>query len=85
MNIDDLKTELKELIIEECDVEVEAEEIQDDEFLIGPKSRLNLDSLDALSISLEVKRRFGKHIDSGNETRLALTSVEKLAAFIVAD
>lgn len=85
MNIEDLKIELKELIIEECDVDVVANEIQDNEFLIGPKSRLNLDSLDALSISLEIKRRFGKHIDSGNETRLALTSVEKLAAFIVAD
>ncbi|WP_152207148.1 acyl carrier protein [Marinobacter changyiensis] len=85
MNIEDLKIELKELIIDECDVDVEAGEIQDNEFLIGPESRLNLDSLDALSISLEVKRRFGKHIDSGNETRLALTSVEKLAAFIVAD
>lgn len=85
MNLEDLKTELKELIVEECDVEVEAAEIKDDEVLIGPDSRLNLDSLDALSISLEVKRRFGRHIDSGNETRLALTSVDKLAAFIVAD
>lgn len=84
-NIENLKVELKSLIVEECDVDVEADEIGDHEFLIGPESRLNLDSLDALSISLEVKRRFGKHIDSGNETRLALTSVDKLAAFIIAD
>lgn len=85
MNTSELKTELKELIVEECDVDIEATDIQDDEFLIGPDSRLNLDSLDALSISLEVKRRYKKHIDSGNETRMALTSVNTLAEFILAD
>lgn len=85
MNIEELKAELKELIVEECDVDVEAEDIRDDEHLIGSDSRLNLDSLDALSISLEVKRRYKKHIDSGNETRMALTSVSTLADFIVAD
>jgi len=85
MNISELKAELKELIVEECDVDIEAEDIEDNEFLIGPDSRLNLDSLDALSISLEVKRRYKKHIDSGNETRMALTSVDTLAEFILAD
>ncbi|WP_441807747.1 acyl carrier protein [Marinobacter sp.] len=85
MNTSQLKTELKELIVEECDVEIGACDIQDDEHLIGPDSRLNLDSLDALSISLEVKSRYKKHIDSGNETRMALTSVATLAEFILAD
>jgi acyl carrier protein len=85
MNTSKLKTELKELIVEECDVDIEASDIHDDEHLIGPESRLNLDSLDALSISLEVKRRYKKHIDSGNETRRALTSVTTLAEFILAD
>lgn len=85
MTNSELKAELKELIVEECDVDIEAEDIADDEFLIGPESRLNLDSLDALSISMEVKRRYGKHIDSGNETRMALTSVSTLADFIQAE
>ena len=85
MNTSELKAELKELIVEECDVDLDADEIRDDEFLIGPDSRLDLDSLDALSISLEVKRRYKKHIDSGNETRMALTSVNTLAEFILSD
>lgn len=83
MEIERLREELKQLIVEECDVEVDADEIEDGEFLLGDDSRLGLDSLDALSISLEVKRRYGKHIDSGNETRLALTSVTTLAHFIL--
>ncbi len=82
MTLEELKHELKEMIVEECDVDLDADEILDDEPLIGESGRLNLDSLDALSISLEIKSRFGKHIDSGNETRQALASVSTLAAFV---
>lgn len=85
MDMENLKQELKQLIVEECDIDVEAYEIEDDERLIGSDGRLDLDSLDALSISLEVKSRYGKHIDSGNETRMALSSINALADFIRAD
>ena len=77
-----LKNELKVLVVEECDIDCDAKEILDDERLIGSDTRLGLDSLDALTISLAVKDRYGKHIDSGNETRVALTSINHLAAFI---
>jgi len=77
-----LKKELKVLVVEECDIDSAAEDILDDERLIGSDTRLGLDSLDALTISLAVKDRYGKHIDSGNETRVALTSINHLAAFI---
>lgn len=80
----DIKRELKQLIVEECDMDISPSDIEDGELLIGDAARLGLDSLDALAISLEVKSRYGKHIDSGNETRLALKSVNDLAAFILA-
>ena len=80
-----LKAELKQLIVDECDVDMAAEEILDEELLIGSDTRLGLDSLDALTISLAVKDRYGKHIDSGNETRMALTSINHLAAFITTE
>lgn len=78
----ELCQELKALIVDQCDVDIAAEEIDDDERLLGSDTRLGLDSLDALTIALAVKDRYGKHIDSGNETRRALTSVRHLAAFI---
>jgi len=84
MNIDTLKQELKALVVEECDLDLSIDQILDDERLIGSDGRLGLDSLDALTISLAVKDRYGKHIDSGNETRTALTSISHLAAFIIA-
>jgi acyl carrier protein len=83
MDRDTLKIQLRELIAHECDLEMDMSEISDDEPLIGESSRLYLDSLDALAISLEVKKRFGKHIDSGNETRKALTNINALADFIL--
>ena len=80
-----LLQQLKELIVSECAVDLDSHEIEDHAPLIGEGCRLELASLDALSISLEDKSRFGKHIDSGNETRLALTSVDALANFILAE
>jgi len=85
MDTDTLKKELKALVVEECDMDCAPDEILDDEPLIGSDGRLDLDSLDALTISLAVKDRYGKHIDSGNETRAALTSINHLAAFIAAE
>ncbi len=85
MDTDTLKQELKALIVEECDLDIEADSILDDEHLVGSDTRLGLDSLDALTIALAVKDQYGKHIDSGNETRAALTSIGHLAAFISAE
>lgn len=83
MNIETLKRELKQLVVDECDVDASAADIGDDELLLGEDSQFGLDSLDALAISLEIKSRYGKHIDSGNETRMALTSINTLANFVL--
>ena len=78
-----LLLELKQIIVDECDLDMGVDDIDDDEMLLGEDSRLDLDSLDALTLALAVKDRYGKHIDSGNETRLALKSVSTLAEFIL--
>jgi len=40
MELATLKRELKELVVEECDVDLEAHEIDDDERLIGSDGRI---------------------------------------------
>jgi acyl carrier protein len=85
MDIEILKQELKIMVVEECDANFSAESIGDDEQLIGSEGRLGLDSLDALTLSLAVKDRYHRHIDSGNETRKALSSINHLAAFIIGE
>lgn len=83
MDRNELKLELKRLIVEECEKDLSPEEIPDDAILIGGDSGLGLDSLDALQISLAVQQRYGKRIDGSRERRHALTSVDTLADFIL--
>ena len=52
----DLKYELKKLIIEECEKDCKIEDIKDDEPLFGPDSILELDSMDALQISMAIQK-----------------------------
>jgi len=81
MDITELKLILKQMIIDECDKDLNPEEINDDEQLIG--GRLDLDSLDALQISMWVQKNYGIRIENGPEARRALRSVESLAQLIL--
>lgn len=86
MDRDALKQELKELIVTECQKNhIQPERIGDDDILIGSSGHLGLDSLDALQIALAVKKKYGKRIDGGRATRMALKSINSLADFILAD
>jgi acyl carrier protein len=77
-----LKAELKRLVTTECDKDVDIAAIGDDDFLIG--GPLELDSLDALQICMEVKNRYGVRIEGGPEARRALQSINALADTILA-
>lgn len=81
LTVDALKQSLKIMIVEECDKDVEAESITDDEVLIG--GPLDLDSLDALQICMAVKNTYGVRIEGGPESRKALQSVQSLAETIL--
>jgi len=81
--VDELKRALKALIVKECDKDIAPDTIADAEQLIG--GPLQLDSLDALQISLAVKDRYGVRIEGGSVGRRALASVDSLAEFILAE
>lgn len=77
-----LKLDLKRLVTQECEKNVPVADIGDDEYLIG--GPLELDSLDALQICMEVKQRYGVRIEGGPEARRALLSINALADAILA-
>ncbi len=77
-----LKQQLKQLIVVECDKDIEPDSIADDAILIG--GELELDSLDALQISMAVKNRYGVSIEGGPTARRVLQSVNTLADTILA-
>jgi acyl carrier protein len=72
---------LKAMIVKECDLERNAETIPDDLPIIA--EGLELDSLDALQISLAVKERYGVRIEGGPDARRAFASTAALADFII--
>lgn len=80
MDSTELRLILKKMIVEECDKDMEPTDIRDDEQLIG--GRLDLDSLDALQISMWVQKQYGIRIENGPAARSALRSVNSLAELI---
>lgn len=79
----ELKRELKQLIITECDKEeFTPEAMNDDEPLFGSDSPLQLDSMDALQISMALKEKYGVEVTDSKKIRTIMTSINTLADFI---
>lgn len=77
-----LIAQIKEMIRDCLDVDdLDIDSIQDDAPLLG--GELELDSIDALELVIQVEKRFGVKIKSSEETRLALSSVSVLADYIL--
>lgn len=81
MSEDPLIPHLKTLLIETLKLEdVTTDDLDADEPLIG--SGLNLDSIDALELVVQLEKAFGIKISSSEQSREALASLNALAAFI---
>ncbi len=77
-----LKMDLKRLIIEECDITIDPAEIGDDDPLFGRDSRLGLDSIDALQISIAIQNKFNIAITDSKQMRKVMKSMNTFADFI---
>jgi acyl carrier protein len=76
-----LNEKLKNIIIKELNLEdVRPEDIEDDAPLFG--EGLELDSLDAVELVVQVQKHFGVEIKDIEEGRLAFQSINALRQFI---
>lgn len=83
MDMEKLKLDLKNMIIEECEKdEITAEEIADDVELFSDASGLELDSLDALQISMGLQNKFGIRLGDSKDFRRVVTTIDNLANYI---
>jgi acyl carrier protein len=83
MDFEELKHDIKEMIIKECEKEdIVPEEIGDNVMLFSDESGLELDSLDALQISMGLLNRYGVRLGDSKDFRRTVTTVEELARYI---
>lgn len=78
----ELRREIKRVIVESCELDIEPDAIGDDDTLIGSDSDLGLDSLDALQAAVAISKRFGRRIHDGKHARRVMRSVNTLAQFV---
>lgn len=76
--------DLKALIIEACDKDCAPDDISDNELLFGPEAPLQLDSLDALQVSMAIKKKYGLRLPDSKETRRILSNIANLAEHLEA-
>ena len=79
----ELVAELKALVLDAAEKPTPAGGLSDDEALFGPDSRLALDSLDALQVSMALQQRYGVRMADSKQTRRALASIACLAQYLV--
>ncbi|PKP43803.1 MAG: acyl carrier protein [Bacteroidetes bacterium HGW-Bacteroidetes-12] len=81
MNNDQLKTKLKQQIIESLNlIGVKPEDIKDDTILFGEE--LGLDSIDSLELIVLLERKYGIKINDPKEGRKVLVDINTMADFI---
>lgn len=78
----DFRLELKRLIVDATDQDLAVAELGDGDALFGPRSPLDLDSIDALQISMALQTRYGIVVTDPKQVRKILRSVNTLVDFL---
>lgn len=80
-NAADLKPQIRQLLVENLMLQVNADEITDDLPLFGPGG-LGLDSVDALQLVVALDKTYGLKIADSEVARRNLQSVNTIAAAV---
>ncbi|MDM0074476.1 phosphopantetheine-binding protein [Variovorax sp. J2P1-59] len=78
----ELITVLTTLVLEAVERPAPEGGLSPDEPLFGPDARLDLDSLDALQLSMTIQQHYGVRMPDSKETRRAFTSIAHLAEYL---
>ena len=73
-----LRSEIKKMLVENCMLQIPAEEIRDDQALFGPGS-LGLDSVDALQIVVALDKNYGLKVPDPEAAKSILHSINSMA------
>ena len=76
------RAELKAYILAAVEKTEPPDGLRDDEPWFGPESRLDLDSLDALQISMAIQKKYRIRMPDSKDTRRSVTSLLSLADYL---
>ena len=74
--------QVKAMLLDAVDASEPPGGLRLDEPLFGPDSRLDLDSLDGLQLSVAIQKRYGIRMADSKDLRRALVSLTVLAGYI---
>ena len=80
--MDDLKRQIKDMMVAELMLQQSADEIADDAPIYRPEG-LGLDSVDALQLVVALEKKFGLKLPDADAARNVLLDVNSIAAAIV--
>jgi acyl carrier protein len=83
MELSTLRSEIKELIVRELNLEGRDPATIDDEAPLFGEG-LALDSLDALQLAMSIEEKYGVRVPEGDEARSIFASVSALARHVAA-
>ena len=70
------------MIVEESDKDIDPQTIGDDDALFGEESTIQLDSLDAIQLSMAIQKKYGIKVTDSKEARRAFATVNSLADLV---
>ena len=73
-----LRSEIKKMLVENCMLQIPAEEISDEQALFGPGS-LGLDSVDALQLVVALDKNYGLKVPDPETAKSILHSISSMA------
>lgn len=81
---DDLRDQIKTLLVENLMLKVPKEQIGDDMPLFSPEG-LGLDSIDALELVVSLEKKFGVTVPNSETAKRALASVNTIHDYVLAN
>jgi acyl carrier protein len=73
-----LRSEIKKMLVENCMLQIPADEISDEQALFGPGS-LGLDSVDALQLVVALDKNYGIKVPDPEAAKAMLHSISSMA------
>ena len=82
MSDQDLRTQIKQMLVKNLMLQISAEQIGDDVPLFGPNG-VGLDSIDALELAVSMEKVFGVTVPNSEVAGRALRSVNTIHDYIL--